>query len=178
MRIIARFSSAPRVPWANGRGETTELVTFDTSRMLSGRDGPDWRLSIARLIEPGSFSPLPGIRRWFLPVGGAVVLTVDGARTPVPERTVAAFGGDDDVALVELERPCHAVNLMVAGVDSGPPPMILGRLGDDEFDRCLAAVVLDPVGELGRFDLVGPGRLDGGAPDGAVAMLIGLRNTR
>lgn len=172
MRIISRFSSARRVPWANGKGETTELVTFDSSRELGAGDGPAWRLSIARLTEPGPFSPLPGIRRWFLPVGGWVVLTVDGARTPVPERTVAAFAGDDHVALVDLEGPCHAVNLMVAGAVPGSTPLVLGQIGDDEFDRCMAAVVLDPVGDLDRFDLVAPGRPDDGISGAPVALIL------
>lgn len=153
MRILTRYADAPRVPWRNGKGATCELVSWDRGRELSG--GAAFRLSIAGLVEPGEFSALPGVLRQFCPVGGSVVLTVNGARIPVPERTVARFTGDDNVTLVELDRQCHAVNLMVSGPDADGPDLVVGQAGD-VLGRCLVGVALDAGPGLDRFDLVAP----------------------
>ncbi|WP_053351332.1 HutD family protein [Leucobacter musarum] len=107
------FERLTAAPWANGLGATTELVGVDSSRAVRPElDAPAWRLSIAELREPAAFSPLPGVHRNFMSVGGDVVLVVDGVRHEVPSGTVLQFSGGADVILVALSVPCHAVNLM------------------------------------------------------------------
>ncbi|MDN5661683.1 MAG: HutD family protein, partial [Brevibacterium aurantiacum] len=77
MHVITSFDDLEPVPWANGAGETTELVSLIQSQALT----PNlrrWRLSIARLDRPAAFSPLPGLARTFLPIGAEVALEIDG----------------------------------------------------------------------------------------------------
>lgn len=81
--LVTRHRDRSPVRWANGAGTTVELVALEESADLTP-GLPRWRLSVASLERPAPFSPLPGLHRRFLPVGGDVVLTVDGVRTPVP----------------------------------------------------------------------------------------------
>lgn len=117
MRALASFADRTPVLWANGAGQTTELVSLADSAQLTPGLRP-WRLSIARLEHVGPFSALPGMARTFLPTA-EVVLEVDGIVHPVPALRPEHFHGSQDVNLVELAAPCFAVNLMVAddGVD-------------------------------------------------------------
>lgn len=109
--VLTPFADLLAEPWANGLGATTEVVSYDGSvrRTPSAR----WRLSVAELVRPGAFSPMPGIRRTLLPVGGAILLSVDGEVCEVPECRPFVFDGGAKVALHALTGPCHAVNLMV-----------------------------------------------------------------
>ncbi|MDN6132631.1 HutD family protein [Brevibacterium sp.] len=112
MRVITSFDDLDPVPWANGAGETTELVSLADSRTLT----PTllrWRLSIARLDHPAAFSPLPGMERTFLPIGAEVVLDIDGQVHFVTQDQPQRFRGEQNVSLVELGAACFALNLMV-----------------------------------------------------------------
>ena len=170
MRPLIEFATAPTVAWANGLGRTTELVSWERSRHFAGPDTAPWRLSIAELAGPAPFSPLPGVRRYFLPVGGSVMLTVDGVLRWVRAGTFAEFAGDDEVALTELaDGPCHAVNLMVrAGPEHGRP-VDTGPAGGQPSDGpvltvgpipgaagCLVAVALGSGDGVERFDVLDP----------------------
>lgn len=115
MRALASFADRDPVPWANGGGQTTELVGLTDSVELTPGLRP-WRLSIASLEREGPFSALPGMARTFLPTA-EVVLAIDGTVHPVPALRPEHFHGSQDVNLVELAAPCFAVNLMVADDD-------------------------------------------------------------
>ncbi|MGJ5725797.1 HutD family protein [Brevibacterium sp. H602] len=120
MRALASFDDRDPVPWANGAGQTTELVSLPDSAQLTPGLRP-WRLSIARLEHVGPFSALPGMARTFLPTA-EVVLEIDGHVHPVPALSPEHFHGSQNVSLVGLAEPCFAINLMVAddgAVDSG-----------------------------------------------------------
>lgn len=118
MRALASFADRDPVPWANGAGQTTELVSLSDSAQLTPGLRP-WRLSIARLERLGPFSALPGMARTFLPTA-EVALEIDGRVHPVPALQPERFHGSQDVSLVDMAEPCFAVNLMVA--DSGKEP--------------------------------------------------------
>lgn len=112
MHVITSFDDRDPIPWANGAGETTELVSLTDSQALT----PNlrrWRLSIARLDRPAAFSPLPGLARTFLPIGADVVLEIDGQAHRVVQDEPLRFSGEQNVSLVELGAPCFALNLMV-----------------------------------------------------------------
>ncbi|WP_051297787.1 HutD family protein [Brevibacterium album] len=111
LQTLASHAERQPVPWANGAGSTVELVSLAESASLTpGR--PRWRLSIAALERPAEFSPLPGMRRVFRPVGADVVLLIDGRRHEIADGDPCAFDGGAATSLVELTGPCHAVNLM------------------------------------------------------------------
>lgn len=112
MRVITSVDDFEPVPWANGAGETTELVSLTDSQVLTPTLRR-WRLSIARLDRPAEFSPLPGMARTFLPTGAEVVLEIDGQVHSVTPDEPATFRGEQEVSLVELGAPCFALNLML-----------------------------------------------------------------
>jgi hypothetical protein len=147
MLVVKRFADLTASVWANGRGATTELVSFAESEALAS--GTRWRLSVADLDRPGPFSPLTGVWRTFIPVGGDVVLAVDGAVHECPEGLPIEFDGGARTELVALSGPCHAVNLMVDVASSWRP-----RLTTDPSDETIVAVALRPGEGFARFDLM------------------------
>ncbi|MGO3024429.1 MAG: HutD family protein [Brevibacterium sp.] len=112
MRALASFADRNPVLWANGAGQTTELVSLADSAQLTPGLRP-WRLSIARLEHVGPFSALPGMARTFQPTA-EVALEIDGHMHRVPALRPVHFHGEQNVSLVDLADPCFAVNLMVA----------------------------------------------------------------
>ena len=120
MRALASFADRGPVPWANGAGQTTELVSLTESAQLTPGLRP-WRLSIARLERVGPFSALPGMARTFLP-NAEVALDIDGHVHSVPAFRPERFHGGQNVSLVDLVEPCFAVNLMVVEDARGPEP--------------------------------------------------------
>ena len=165
MRVITSFDDLTPVPWANGAGETTELVSLADSASLT----PSllrWRLSIARLDRPAAFSPLPGLARTFLPIGAEVVLEIDGHVHRVTPAEPVNFRGEQDVSLVELGAPCFALNLMVedddgpeaddeSGTHSGAGPKRRALAMSRRFsDRGLFAVTLNSDPGSPRFQVL------------------------
>ncbi|HCG55732.1 MULTISPECIES: HutD family protein [Brevibacterium] len=153
MHVIASFDDLQPVPWANGAGETTELVSLTDSQALT----PSlrrWRLSIARLDRPAVFSPLPGLARTFLPIGGEVGLEIDGQLHFVAQDEPQRFRGEQNVSLVELGSPCFALNLMVEiddGASTGPREL---EMSTRFTGSGLFAVTLDSGPGQPRFQLL------------------------
>jgi uncharacterized protein len=103
------------MPWANGLGQTTELVRVDRDGVML------WRLSVAQVVADGPFSRLPGVQR------NLTVLTGPGFRLTGPGVDLwagplapVAFDGGADIAAGQVTAPCEDFNVMVAG--HLPPP--------------------------------------------------------
>ncbi len=101
-----------RLPWRNGRGTTLELLRHDDAAgtLL-------WRLSVADVVEPGPFSPLPGIDRVITLIDGdGFDLDFGGARPPVSLRRFEplAFSGDWPTTAVAVHGPSRDFNVMTA----------------------------------------------------------------
>lgn len=154
MHVITSFDDLEPAPWANGAGETTELVSLTYSQVLTPTLRR-WRLSIARLDRPAEFSPLPGMARTFLPTGAGVVLEIDGHVHSVTPTEPATFRGEQKVSLVELEEPCFAVNLMVEDDEASGRGAL--ELSTRFAGRGLFAVTLQSGAGHARFQLL---RLD------------------
>ena len=98
------------MPWANGKGVTRELL-----REPEGEAAFSLRLSVADVVEPGPFSPLPGIDRQLTLIEGAGFdLTINGKMTPVERYRPVAFSGDDAVAAIRVAGPSRDFNVMAA----------------------------------------------------------------
>ncbi len=148
MRRIASFADITPAAWANGAGETTELVSLVESAALTP-DRARWRLSIARLERPGPFSSLPGVDRTFLPTA-EVVLEISSTPHRAGPDSPLRFTGDSEVVLTELSEPCFAVNLMVeTGGSLQGLTMIPEPSGPARF-----VLTLDSDEQWGRFDLL------------------------
>ena len=171
MHLLASFSQIDPVPWANGAGQTTELVSLAASASLTPDLSP-WRLSIAGLEAPGPFSALPGMARTFLPTA-EVSLRIDAQTHRVPALSTLRFDGDQDVSLRELARPCWAVNLMVSDEQAGLTMTVDTGPVDEE---ALFALTLAPTREVERFELFA---LDAGAtlPDSVPIAVLTRRNS-
>ena len=108
--IVARTSLAKAkvVPWANGRGETRELLR------LEGADGALLlRLSVADVVEPGPFSALPGIDRLLTLIEGpGFDLSIDGRRVAVRHLAPVAFAGEAAVSATVVPGPSRDFNVM------------------------------------------------------------------
>lgn len=118
MRVLTSFADIPPAPWANGAGETTELVSVQESARLTPALRP-WRLSVAKLERLGPFSSLPTYARTFIPLDAEVVLRIEGTVHRVPPGQPLRFHGRDEVELVEMGAAGYALNLMVADADPG-----------------------------------------------------------
>jgi environmental stress-induced protein Ves len=104
----ASLATARPVPWANGRGMTRELLR---------EDGPDGgmmlRLSVADVVEPGPFSPLPGVDRLLTLIEGpGFVLSIDGRPLVVRPLEPVGFAGEADVAATTVPAPSRDFNVM------------------------------------------------------------------
>lgn len=152
MRVITSFDDLDPVPWANGAGETTELVSLTESQALTPKLRR-WRLSIARLNRPAKFSPLPGLARTFLPIGAEVVLEVAGHVHSVTPAEPATFRGEQEVSLVDLGAPCFALNLMVEDDEEFQRGAL--KMSTRLAGRGLFAVTLNSVPGHARFQLLG-----------------------
>jgi uncharacterized protein len=155
---MIKYSQTSPTPWLNGKGQTTELISWDSSRTLTAVPAPAWRLSIARLEGAAAFSPIPQVHRHFLPIGTSVLLRVNGSPRRVGDRTITEFAGDDGVDLLHLDPcPAHAVNLMIQNnPNPGRITFAVGSTTDESFRTCLAAVALEAAGDIGLFDVVDP----------------------
>jgi environmental stress-induced protein Ves len=100
-------------PWANGGGSTIELAA-----------GPDpqrwqWRISLARIEQPGAFSAFAGVRRQLAPLDGRLVLDfADGRQMAARRLQVLHFDGDPPPSCRLPDGPGRDFNLMLRdGVD-------------------------------------------------------------
>jgi len=56
------------VPWKNGGGSTTEIAVSPAGATVAGSF--DWRISMARVLGSGPFSPFPGVERVIVQLSG------------------------------------------------------------------------------------------------------------
>lgn len=95
------------MPWRNGAGVTSELATGVVDEEIV------WRVSIARIDEPGAFSAWPGMHRSLtLLTGDEVVLTVNGSEHAVLRGQSCEFSGDAVVGCALPAGPVEVLNLM------------------------------------------------------------------
>ncbi|MFN3936065.1 MAG: HutD family protein [Gemmobacter sp.] len=96
--------------WANGRGITTELARLDAA------DGAmQWRLSMAQVVEDGSFSIFPGIDRNLTVISGpGFALRGSGLDLFAGPYRPVAFPGDVPVAGFGVTSPSVDFNVMWA----------------------------------------------------------------
>jgi len=135
------------MPWANGRGTTTELWREDRVGRLV------WRLSRASVVEDGPFSLFPGVERnltvltgpGFDLVGDGVLLRAD------PFRPIA-FGGDMAVRAAGVLAPSDDFNVMTAAENPKPEVLVLTGLQTIAATEARTAVYF-----------TGPGRFAGNA---------------
>lgn len=135
------------MPWANGRGVTTELIRAD-------RDGAlDWRLSMAQVVEEGPFSRLPGVERNLTVIEGpGFDLVGPGVRLAARLLEPVAFSGDQQLAAVGVTGPSVDFNVMTAG-RAAKVQVVRGAAVLQPAGAVLCVLALHMPG-LGRHDLL------------------------
>lgn len=106
---VLRYRDLPETRWRNGAGTTRQIIVVPSG----STDAFLWRLSIASILEPGPFSPYPGVDRVLVNCGpGTLALEVNGVQTRLPRHEQLAFEGEDDVSAALPDGPTHDLNLM------------------------------------------------------------------
>ena len=97
------------MPWANGRGTTTELLR---------ETGPDGglllRLSMASVVEDGPFSIFPGVERNLTVISGPGFDLLGDVRITAAPLVPVAFPGDVRMAAAGVTAPSDDFNVMTA----------------------------------------------------------------
>ena len=90
-------------PWRNGKGVTRVMAMH-----------PAWRISLAEIDGPATFSTFPGFDRVLIPLDGrGLDLELNGVVRRVEPRVGIAFRGEDRVSADPDEGPVTVVNFMV-----------------------------------------------------------------
>lgn len=105
------------MPWANGRGTTTELWRED-------REGRLWfRISRASVVEDGPFSLLPGVWRVLTVLTGpGFDLVGEGLHLKAAPFVPVAFPGGVSMRATGVTAPCDDFNVMVS--EEAPRPEV------------------------------------------------------
>lgn len=153
------------MPWANGRGQTVEMIR---------ENGPDggllWRLSMASVVEDGPFSIFPGVERNLTVISGPGFDLVGEAKLTAAPLMPVAFPGDVPMAATDVTAPSDDFNVMTARALPLPDVRVLhsGSIAPPT-PGLLAVFALEPATvsgcPLGRHDLIitdEKAHLDGG----------------
>ncbi len=142
------------MPWANGRGQTVEMIR---------ENGPDggllWRISMASVVEDGPFSIFPGVQRNLTVISGPGFDLLGETRITAAPLTPVAFPGDVPIAAMGVTAPSDDFNVMTARALSLPDVQVLhsGSIAPPT-PGLLAVFALEPATvsgcPLGRHDLI------------------------
>lgn len=160
------------MPWANGRGQTVELIRVD------GPTGMLWRLSMATVAEDGPFSIFPGIERNLTVISGpGFTLTGEAGDLPCRPLTPVAFPGDVAVTAAGTGGgPSEDFNVMTARALPRPEVTVEGDGADLPPGGTLCLFALGPATvngrAVGRHDLI---LTDGSAQIAGTGPVIAVR---
>ena len=132
-----------QMPWANGRGATTQLYRADDAdgKLL-------WRISMAMVVEDGAFSVFAGMDRSLTLISGPEFdLVGPGIALHLAPLAPVAFPGDAEIRATGVLGPSSDFNV------------ISNRLRIDQRVWVSDPGVLDLAGEIGALFMLEPGSL-------------------
>ncbi|WP_054008320.1 HutD/Ves family protein [Cypionkella psychrotolerans] len=98
-----------KMPWANGKGVTVEMLKLEDNGHLL------WRLSRASVVENGDFSIFPGIERNLTVITGpGFDLIGDGLHLNAKPLAPVAFAGDTPIRAEAVSAASDDFNVMTA----------------------------------------------------------------
>lgn len=163
-----------RMPWANGRGTTVEMLRED------GPEGLRLRLSMASVVEDGPFSLFPGIERNLTVIAGPGFRLEGAVALDCRPRVPVAFPGDVEVRAAGVgQEPSEDFNVMTAQALGRPEVWVAGAgriaAGGRLFLLALGAVRVNGVALAAHdlADLEGAAEIVGDAPVIAVRLGAG-----
>lgn len=104
----------PRL-WKNGRGITRLLANGYVNQTDDSQDTePDWRVSVAEVVEDGAFSIFDGYRRCAMVLSGkgATLLSQGEPSIVLPPFTPVWFDGETPLVAELLSGPISVLNVM------------------------------------------------------------------
>lgn len=110
---VLEVDSLPEQAWKNGGGATRELLCHPP---CAGFEDFDWRISIARVAQPGDFSRFPGVDRHIMLIEGASMSLTDkerGSTHVLRPFEPHAFAGEAAIASILPHGPTRDFNLML-----------------------------------------------------------------
>jgi uncharacterized protein len=134
------------MPWANGRGQTVEMIR---------QNGPDgallWRISMASVVADGPFSIFPGVERNLTVISGPGFDMAGETRLTAAPLKPVAFPGDVPIAATGVTAPSDDFNVMTARALPLPDVQVLhsGSIAPPT-NGLLAIFALEPATALGR----------------------------
>ena len=144
------------MPWANGRGMTTEILRAD------GPTGLIWRLSMAAVSEDGAFSVFPGLDRNLTVIDGpGFSLKGEGIALDCRPMRPVAFAGDAAIAAIRTNGVA-STDFNVMWARSGHRPEVGVHAGRSKIRNrgmlCVFALSETRVNGvmLARYDLLLP----------------------
>ncbi len=149
MRIAGPFAvkTVPPTPWKNGGGLTRTLVVEPED---AGLEDFVWRISLAEIHAPGSFSAYPGIDRSILLWRGQGMVLRSSAwpeHRLLPGQEPFRFRGEDEVTCDPLRTSTADLNLMVrrgyavGNLHSGSTEIKIAASSDSLFVICADELV-------------------------------------
>lgn len=96
------------MPWANGLGQTVEILRVD------GPQGLLWRLSMASVVADGAFSHFPGVDRNLTVISGPGFDLAGDVRLRCDPLMPVAFAGDVAVRAEGVTAPSDDFNVITA----------------------------------------------------------------
>lgn len=142
------------MPWANGLGQTVEMLRMEEAGALQ------WRLSMAAVVADGAFSLFPGIERNLTVLEGPG-FALKGAGIALDCRPLlpVAFPGDVAVEAFGVRAPSQDFNVMTARHRRLPRVRVHGGAGEaapEGGTLCLLALGPCRAGgrAMGRHDLL------------------------
>jgi len=128
------------MPWANGRGQTIEMIRIE------GPQGLLWRLSLASVVEDGPFSVLPGVNRNLTVIAGpGFDLLGNGVRLRANPLSPVAFDGGLALSAVGVAGPSDDFNVMTAAHLSVPEVSVIRENTALAAGGMLGVLALGPV---------------------------------
>ncbi|SEP62325.1 hypothetical protein SAMN05216548_101118 [Faunimonas pinastri] len=110
MRIL-RSPQYRQMPWKNGGGVTVEIAVSPPDASVADFD---WRVSMARVETPGSFSRFDGVDRTLSVIEGeSIVLSIEGREVRLERNSEpCSFAGDVPVEAALPAGPIADLNVM------------------------------------------------------------------
>ena len=167
-----------RMPWANGRGTTTELI-----RVARPDGGVLWRLSMASVVEDGPFSLFAGIERNLTVISGPGFDLTGPGRLRADPLVPVAFPGDVAISAERVRAPSEDFNVMTDRTLPLPKVRVQGQGSLIDWAAQLCILALAPtrieadgtITTLARHDLhlgQGPVRILG--PGQVISVALSL----
>lgn len=143
--LVVDLLRLPAIAWRNGAGLTRDVL----SGALDADGEPLWRLSLADISSPATYSIFPGFDRVSCVIAGrGLDLRIEGAVVRAGLGEVVAYPGESAVWADPLDGPVHNLNLFTRRGRATATMHVLRVNGTVSWPAWTAIVLLGGVADL------------------------------